>query len=99
MITQHESGSLNGAASLYLMIGELRQGQRHLESGLQDVRSTVERLDGKVDRLVRKKREPRAWIQSLDISPKQWLLIGLGLGMGVTGTLTPEVFRTLLLGH
>jgi hypothetical protein len=35
----------------------------------------------------------------LDISPKQWLLIGLGLGMGVTGTLTPEVFRALLLGH
>jgi hypothetical protein len=95
MNTQHESGSLNGSATLYLMVGEIRSDVKHLRSDVQDVSGRVQRLE----RTVRKKREPRAWIQSLDISPKQWLLIGLGLGMGATGTLTPELFRALILGH
>jgi hypothetical protein len=95
MNTQHESGNLNGSATLYLMVGEIRSDVKHLRSDVQDVSGRVQRLE----RTARRKPEPRAWIQSLDISPKQWLLIGLGLGMGVTGTLTPEVFRALLLGH
>jgi hypothetical protein len=77
------------------MVGEIRSDVKHLRSDVQDVSGRVQRLE----RTVRKKREPRAWIQSLDISPKQWLLIGLGLGMGATGTLTPELFRALILGH
>lgn len=96
MNTHSESGSLNGAASLYLMIGQLQEGQKHLQSDVHDVSAKVERLDDKVSRLVRKKREPRVWIQSLGITWKQWVLIGVGMGMGLTGTLTPELFQKLI---
>ena len=94
--TQHESGNLNGSATLYLIIGELRQGQRHLENGVSDLSGKVDRLDTKVDRLARRKREPRAWIKSLGITWKQWVLIGAGMGMGLTGTITPELFQKLI---
>jgi hypothetical protein len=90
--TQHESRNLNGEASLYLMIGRIQSDVSHLATGLDDVSAKVDRIE----RTVRRKREPRAFVQSLGISAKQWLLVGLGIGMGLTGTVTPELFQKLI---
>jgi hypothetical protein len=95
MNTQHESANLNGAASLYLMIGELREGQKHLATGLQDVSEKVDRLE----RNARRKKEPPALLSSLGMTGKEMLILVWLACMGVTGTLTPETFRALLLGH
>jgi hypothetical protein len=60
MITQHGSGSLNGSATLYLMVGEIRSDVKHLRSDVQDVSGRVQVLE----RSVRRKREPHVWIPS-----------------------------------
>lgn len=41
---QHESGSLNGSATLYLMVGEIRSDVNHLRNDVQDVKETVSQL-------------------------------------------------------
>jgi hypothetical protein len=94
MNTQHESGSLNGSATLYLMVGEIRSDVKHLRSDVQDVSGRVQRLE----RTARRKPEPHAWIQLSGLSAKELLILGLAVGMGVTGTVTPEVFRAFLFG-
>ena len=45
MNTQAESGNLNGSATLYLMIGEIRSDVKHLRTDLQGVSVKVERLE------------------------------------------------------
>jgi hypothetical protein len=72
MNTQHESGSLNGSATLYLMVGEIRSDVKHLRSDVQDVSGRVQRLE----RTVRRKPEPRAWIQSLTLKDMGGFLFG-----------------------
>jgi hypothetical protein len=102
MTTQEQFSSLNGAASLYLMIGRLTSNVEHLEktleTGLHDVNVKVDRLE----RTVRMKREPRAWMSSLSslgLTGKELIILAIAASMGATGTLTPETFRALLLGH
>jgi hypothetical protein len=90
-----EPGALNGSATLYLMVGELRSGQKHLETGLHVLSGKVDRLE----RSVRKKPEPRAWLSSLGMTGKELLILGWLACMGISGTLTPEAFRALVFGH
>jgi hypothetical protein len=95
MTMQNESGSLNGQASLYLMIGRIQSDVSHLATGLGVVSEKVQRLE----RTARRKPEPRAWIQSLGLSGKELLILGWLAAMGITGTITPEQFQKLLFGH
>jgi hypothetical protein len=94
MHTQHESGNLNGYPTLYLLVGRIQSDVSHLATGLDDVREKVDKLERNARRKIIP--VPRGWIQSLGITGKQWLLIGLGIGMGLTGTVTPELFQKLI---
>jgi hypothetical protein len=85
MNTQHESGSLNGSATLYLMVGEIRSDVKHLRSDVQDVSGRVQRLE----RTARRKPEPRAWIRSIPWRDMLPALYGAALlAAVVTGKLT-----------
>ena len=69
-----EHGSLNGFPTLYLMVGELRQGQKHLETGLHV-------LNEKVDKLERNARRkiipvPKGWMSSLTLKDMGGLIFG-----------------------
>jgi hypothetical protein len=92
--TQHEPRNLNGEASLYLMIGRIQSDVSHLATGLDVVSEKVDKLERNARRKIIP--VPRGWIQSLGITGKQWLLVGLGIGMGLTGTVTPELFQKLI---
>jgi hypothetical protein len=95
---QHELHNLNGAASLYLMIGHLQARADHFETGLNEVAAKVEKLE----RSSRRKIVPRGWMSSLGklgLTGKELIILAIAATMGATGTLTPETFRALLLGH
>jgi hypothetical protein len=74
MNMQSEQGNLNGYPTLYLMVGELRQGQKHLETGLHV-------LNEKVDKLERNARRkiipvPKGWMSSLTLKDMSGLIFG-----------------------
>ena len=87
------AGNSNGSASLYLMLGEVRSDVKHLISDVSDVRQRVGHLE-----LQRDKPAVRGSINSIGITGKQWLAVALAIGMGLTGTVTPELFRNMLFG-
>lgn len=99
MNMQHECGSLNGSATLYLMVGRLQSSVEHLENRLE---TGLHGLSEEVEELKRttglKPPEPKGWIASLGLSGKEVLLLAFALGMGITGTVTPEQFRAILFG-
>jgi hypothetical protein len=76
------------------MIGGLQSDVKHLEkrleTGLSGVDAKLERMDVKMDRLVRKKRAPRGWIQFSGLTLKELVGLALLAGAGLAGTLTPE---------
>jgi hypothetical protein len=97
MNTHSESGNLNGQASLYLMIGRIQSDVSHLATGLNVVSE-------KVDKLERNSRRkiipvPKGWMSSLGLTGKELIILALVAGMGVTGTLTPDMVRAALFGH
>jgi hypothetical protein len=97
MTMQHELQNLNGAASLYLMIGRIQSDVSHLATGLDVVSEKVDKLERNARRKIIP--VPRGWMSSLGLTGKELIILALAAGMGVTGTLTPETVRALLLGH
>jgi hypothetical protein len=97
MNTHSESGRLNGSATLYLLIGRIESDVKHLRSDVSDVREKVDKLERNARRKIIP--VPRGWMSSLGLTGKELIILALAAGMGVTGTLTPETVRALLLGH
>jgi hypothetical protein len=97
MTMQHESGNLNGSASLYLMIGRIQSDVSHLATGLGVVSEKVDKLERNARRKIIP--VPRGWMSSLGLTGKELLILALVAGMGATGTLTPEMVRAALFGH
>lgn len=93
-------GTLNGVESLYLMVGQLQSSVTHIEKRLD---SELPDLSAKVEALQRssrrRRREPRDWTQYLGLSGRELFVWGLVAGLSLTGTLTADQIRSLLLGH
>jgi hypothetical protein len=81
---QHESQNLNGAASLYLMIGRIQSDVSHLATGLDVVSEKVDKLERNARRKIIP--VPRAWTSSLTIKDIGGFLLGATiLSMAIAG--------------
>jgi hypothetical protein len=65
MNMQHESGNLNGSATLYLLIGRIQSDVSHLATGLDVVSEKVDKLERNARRKIIP--VPKGWLSSLTI--------------------------------
>jgi hypothetical protein len=77
MTMQHELQNLNGAASLYLMIGRIQSDVSHLATGLDVVSEKVDKLERNARRKIIP--VPRGWMSSLTLKDMGGFLIGLAI--------------------
>ena len=76
MNMQSEHGNLNGSATLYLLIGEMKSDVRHLANGLSEVAEKVDKLERNARRRIIPIPVPKGWMSSLTLKDMGGFIFG-----------------------